>query len=83
MQERAIAVRMAAVERKLSGLQGACLGLEEDSSAVAARVDSLEVCVRASPPGWSRNSALTATCALHDRRGLRPAQPEPSLAWHL
>lgn len=43
---------MAAVERKLSGLQGACLGLEEDSSAVAARVDSLQV----SMPSTSQRS---------------------------
>lgn len=42
-QERAIASRMTVVERKLSGLQGACIGLEEDSSAVAARLESLEV----------------------------------------
>lgn len=34
---------MTVVERKLSGLQGACIGLEEDSSAVAARLESLEV----------------------------------------
>eukprot|EP00892_Ulva_mutabilis_P011247 jgi/Ulvmu1/8495/UM044_0029.1 len=41
-QEPAIASRMATVERKLAGLQGACIGLEEDSSAVVERVESLE-----------------------------------------